>query len=140
MRQFFITIIGTIFTLNMFLLIIPETKYEKYIKYVAGIIIIIVIASNIFSVKVDHDILNFDKNSFEFKQNNLNEKVNEQVTDDTLTKIIEDETGIKVKVNSVYKENMIEKIYIEEANGREDEILSILLRECDINRKQIVIK
>lgn len=140
MRQFFITIIGTIFMLNMFMLLIPETRYEKYVKYVVGIIIITVIASNLFSVRVDHDILNFDKTSFEFNENNLNEKVNEQLTDDTLTKIIEDETGVKVKMNSVYKENSIDKIYIEGGLENKDEIISILLRECDINRTKIVVK
>ena len=110
MRQFFITLVGTIFMLNMFLLIIPESKYEKYVKYVAGIIVIIVIASNLFSVKIDNNILNFDNKAFEFKERNFNDKVNEQLVSDTLERIVEDETGIKVKISSQYKDNTIDKI------------------------------
>lgn len=140
MREFFLTIIGTILVLNVMFLLLPHGKYEKYVKYVAGVIVLLTIATNLFSVKIDHDIINFDNESAYYNNEDLNIKVKEQISESTLKEKILNETGIEVDIDLSLNNEKIDKITIENAKEKEDKIINIIMSECDINRDKIVIK
>ena len=67
MGKVFLTIAGTVVVLNILLLLLPDGKYEKYVRFTAGLIVLLTVFGSIFRLNPDHAALNFDKNATHLK-------------------------------------------------------------------------
>lgn len=140
MGEIFFKITGTVMVLNIIFLILPDGKYEKYAQFIAGLIVILTIAGSIFKVEIEHSVLNFDQNAFEFDNSKLKSVAEEQIIEETLQKNIADELGIDVTIDVEFADRKIHSIDVFTDSERKNEITDVLLSYCDINRKDIVVK
>lgn len=137
MYKTFFLIIGTIVVLNLFLVLIPDNKFEKYISFVVGLIVMLVIAQTFLK----HDVhISFS----DFQFDCVNEFENSNVSNVALEQWIEGiaEGNLNGNITAkVYKQGAeIRKIEIQaDYNVTEEEILW-LSKQCDINREKFLVK
>ena len=140
MREIFFKICGTVLILNVMLLILPDGKYEKYVKFTAGLIVILSVAGSLFDMSIDHKILNFDKEAFLTDTKETEQKLFENITAETLEECIFKELGFYVDVEMDLKDNNIQKIEVVGVNDKKELVEETIIRYCDIKRDRLVIK
>lgn len=137
MYKTFFLIIGTIVVLNLFLVLVPDNKYEKYISFVVGLVVMLVVAQTFFNQDIRISLEDFQ---FDGVNELENSKVSAVALEQWIEGIAEGNLSGEIKVK-VYKHGAeIQKIEIQsDYNVTEEEILW-LSKQCDINREKFLVK
>lgn len=141
MREIFFNITGTVLVLNVMFLLIPDGKFEKYVRFIAGLIVILTIIGNIINIKLDHAVLQFDESDISYQSNEeLEQSVKTDLIEETLEERIANELGISVDIEAEINGNKFNGIVILGAKEKIEEIKDTIIQYCDINRDNIMIK
>ena len=135
----FYKICGTVIVLNILFILIPEGKYEKYIRFVAGLIVILTVAGSIFRIDFSPEILSFDFKGFDVKSEMVNDSLKKQTAEVELERLIFEHTGTSCDVDVEFTEGKFSKITVSNVADAEKTI-NIIMRNCDINRNNIVLQ
>ena len=121
MYKIFFTIAGTAVVLNVYLLLVPNGKYEKYVGFVAGLLIMLITMQTVFNqeVNISFGNLNFDE-SFTFE----NSAVSRVALEQWIEGIAEGNLSSKVQVRVKKQGDVIRCIELyAESELKESEIL-----------------
>lgn len=135
----FYKICGTVVILNILFILIPEGKYEKYIRFVAGLIVILTVAGSIFKIDFSPEILSFDFKGFDEKSEIVNDSLKKQTAEVELERLIFEQTGTSCDVDVEFTEGKFSKITVTNVTNAEKTI-NIIMRNCDINRNNVVLQ
>ncbi len=140
MGKVFLTIAGTVVVLNILLLLLPDGKYEKYVRFTAGLIVLLTVFGSIFRLNPDHAALNFDKNAYTLENEGVLETARRQIAEKSIAEKIKEETGIETTVSVVLENDKIKSVHISGCSEKKDEVADIAAAYCDINRGFVVVQ
>lgn len=139
MSTIFFNITGTVLVLNVLFTLIPNGKFQKYVQFVAGLIVILTVAGNFIHINFDHKLVYFDENAFSYDSKKLENSVRNDLIEESIRNKLEEEFQIKPEVVVVTDNNEIVEVSVFTDYDKE-KITEVLTRYCDINRSMIVIK
>ena len=67
---------STIITVNFLYALLPSGNYEKYSKYILGLIIILVLLSGISNIDLSNEILSHEESIPTFNKNKIQSTIN----------------------------------------------------------------
>lgn len=140
MENFFYKLCGLIIVLNLLFIVIPENAYEKYVRFTVGLIVILTVCESIFHFELNGTALYFDNSAFEYNSEKLCNEFKAELIEEELKEKIRNQTGISPKISVVFDGNKIESVSVSETDGKKEEIIDTVMRECDINCNKITIK
>lgn len=144
MSKIIVLIATTVIALNLLYTMLPNGNYEKYCKYIFGLVLVLVFAGTVTKLDISSQVLDFDKNVPVFENTKIVETVQNQ-TEALICENIENMLKSKrIKINSVsvkLDNNLLLEVKLKPDDSRDtDEIISLVSSYCDINKENIVIE
>ncbi len=137
MYKVFWSIASIVVVLNMYLLFVPDGKYEKYTGFVAGLLILLISAQNFLNRETDISFPQLDFNSdLSFKTTEVSRLALEQ----WIEGIAEGNLSSAVRVHVKKQGEEIRSVELYSASPLREEEIIWLSEQCDINREKFVIK
>lgn len=137
MYKLFFLFIGMIVVFNLYLLLVPDGKYEKYINFVTGLVVMFAIAQSFSKAEIDTSFLTFDFGSeYVYENNEVSAVALEQWIEGVATGYLDGD--VEIKVHKQGSEIQTVEIYTD-SHVSEEEIVW-LSEQCDINRNKFLIK
>ena len=144
MSKIIVLIATTVIALNLLYTMLPSGSYEKYCKYIFGLILVLVFAGTVTKFDISSQVLDFRENTPVFENKKIIETVQNQ-TELLICENIENmlkSKRIRIKSVSVTLENneLLQVNIKPDDPDRRDEIISLVSAYCDINKENIVIE
>ena len=144
MSKIIILIATTVIAINLLYALLPEGNYEKYCKYIFGLILILIFAGTVVKFEISSEILDFNNNVPVFENTKIADVVSEQKE-----KLVRDNIINMLKSKRFFVKDLIVTIENNElknvkVNLRDEknvnEIISLISSYCDINKDVIVVE
>lgn len=144
MSKIIVLIATTVIALNLLYTMLPNGNYEKYCKYIFGLVLVLVFAGTVTKLDISSQVLDFDKNVPVFENTKIVETVRNQ-TEALICENIENMLKSKrIKINSVsvkLDDNVLLEVKLKPDDSSDtDEIITLVSSYCDINKENIVIE
>ena len=137
MYKLFFLFIGMIVVFNLYLLLVPDGKYEKYINFVAGLVVMFAIAHSFSKTEIDTSFFTFDfKNEYVYDNDEVSVVALEQWIEGIATGYFDGDVEIKVHKQG----SEIQTVEIHTDSQVSEEEVLWLSEQCDINRNKFLIK
>ncbi len=137
MYSIFFTIASVVVILNLFMLLVPEGKFEKYISAFTGLLVMLISASLFLGHEPSFEAIDFNTEISETENvSNISAVAVEQWIEGIATGKIEREISVKVILNR----NEIEQIEITSSPVLSREELSWIATQCDMDMEIFVLK
>jgi len=139
-----ILIATTVIAINLLYTMMPGGNYEKYCKYIFGLILILIFAGSFTKIDISSEVLNFNNDIPVYETRKITETVNKQTE-----ALIAENISNMLKSHRIYIESIsvclqndsiseVKVLY--ENNERTDEIISMISSYCDIDKELIMIE
>lgn len=144
MYKVIILIATTVIAINLLYTMLPGGNYEKYCKYIFGVVLVLIFAGTIAKFDISSQVLDFEDNVPVFE----NTKITETVQKNT-EKLISENIVNMLKVNRLSVKNVEvilennELINVKVSLSDEEnkgKIISLISSYCDINIDAVVVE
>lgn len=144
MSKIIILIATTVVAINLVYTILPSGNYEKYCKYIFGLILILIFAGTLLEFDISSNVLDFNNNVPVFE----NQKIVDTIHSSTELLICENIQNM-LKVNKIKSENVsvvleqdqLISVRVKLENKDDEKTASSLISSyCDIDENKIVIE
>ena len=144
MYKIIILIATTVVAINLVYTMLPAGGYEKYCKYIFGLVLVLIFAGTVTKIDISSDILNFNNNIPVFDSTKIEEtfkEETEQLIVNNILSMLKSNRIFADDITVLLENNEISeiKVYMSgEAN--KEEIISLISSYCDINKDAIMIE
>lgn len=144
MSEIIILIATTVIAINLLYTMLPSGSYEKYCKYILGLVLLLVFAGTVKKFDISSEILNFNENIPVYENTKIAETVQKQTE-----VLINENINNMLKANRIYVKNVnvflnndvLVKVKVSLSDMKDKEkTISLISSYCDINKEIIVIE
>lgn len=144
MSKIIVLIATMVIAVNLLYAMLPGGSYEKYCKYILGLILILVFAGTITKLEISSDVLDFDNNVPVFESVKITENVQQQTEDlicSNIRNMLKSKNFNLKSISVILEEGILTEIRLSPSDKNNiDEIISLVSAYCDINKSIIMIE
>ena len=143
MSKIIILIATTVIAVNLISTILPSGGYEKYCKYIFGLVLVLIFASSVSEFDISSEILDVE-NIPVFENTKITETVQEQTEEIVNENIINMLKSNRISVKSVeanLEGSEVKEVKVKLLNeSLKDEVISLVASYCDIKTDYVMIE
>lgn len=143
MSKILLLIAGTVISVNLVYVLLPSGSFEKYCRYIFGLILILVFVGSITNVNISSQILDFN-NQLPVYNNNIEKTINNQTEKLIESRIKEHLVNNDIYIDDIYvvlENNDLKKVTVISKNKNDiEKVLNIISSYCDIEKGKIVVE
>ncbi len=144
MSKIIILIATTVIAVNLIYTMLPGGGYEKYCKYIFGLVLVLVFAGSVREFDISSGVLDFNNNVPVFENSKITETVQKQTNEIVRQNIINMLKSNRKSVKNVevtLENNEVTEVKVKLANeDNREEIISLISSYCDINKETVVLE